>query len=264
MPPKGKETDRKLTTLLRDWPSGVVYTRRRLAELGITRQNASRYVSSKWIQRIGTEAYARSGDNIDWRGGMYALQSQLGLTVHPGAMTSLALLGFAHYLPQGDHSPVKLLSDRPGEQLPKWFRDYPWKGSVSHHCFNLFARTPGNSFRSLDCGTFLIHISGAERAMLEQMHMVRTNADVDLAVELMSGLPALRPSVCQAHLEACRSIKAKRLFLWAATEAGHRWLDRVDESEIELGSGKRQLYKGGRLDPTYKITVPRNKDIPRV
>lgn len=34
----------------------------------------------------------------------------------------------------------------------------------------------------------------------------------------------------------------------------------LDRNTIDLGSGNRVLAKSGRLDPTYKITVPRSLD----
>ena len=33
-------------------------------------------------------------------------------------------------------------------------------------------------------------------------------------------------------------------------------LTHLDRSRVPLGSGKRMLVKGGKLDPTYLITVP--------
>ena len=79
---------------------------------------------------------------------------------------------------------------------------------------------------------------------------------VEHAVELMGGLSTLRPGVLQELLEACRSIKVKRLFLWAAEHSGHSWFARLSPGTLDLGVGKRVLYRGGRLDRTYHITVP--------
>ncbi|MCX6099522.1 MAG: type IV toxin-antitoxin system AbiEi family antitoxin domain-containing protein, partial [Candidatus Bipolaricaulota bacterium] len=46
--------------------------------------------------------------------------------------------------------------------------------------------------------------------------------------------------------------------------AGHSWLDRLDLRKVTLGAGKRLLYKGGRLDTKYGITVPRSEEVPDV
>jgi hypothetical protein len=80
----------------------------------------------------------------------------------------------------------------------------------------------------------------------------------------MNGLPTLRPNVVQQLLVACRSIKVKRLFLWAAEAAQHDWVTRLAPGKIDLGTNKRQLYKGGRLDAKYRITVPVSEGLPDV
>jgi hypothetical protein len=43
-------------------------------------------------------------------------------------------------------------------------------------------------------------------------------------------------------------VKVKRLFLWSAENVGHAWFERLDVAQVDLGKGKRQLYKGGQLD----------------
>jgi len=73
---------------------------------------------------------------------------------------------------------------------------------------------------------------------------------------LMEGMTDLSPRRLQTLLEACASVKVKRLFLFFADRHRHAWLSRLDTSGIDLGSGKRVLVKGGKLDPRYKITVP--------
>lgn len=51
-------------------------------------------------------------------------------------------------------------------------------------------------------------------------------------------------------------MKVKRLFLYLADLAGHPWRAKLKERRIDLGSGKRLLVRGGKLDPKYQITVP--------
>ena len=61
-------------------------------------------------------------------------------------------------------------------------------------------------------------------------------------------------------LIACRSVKAKRVILWTAREYGGSWYRAVVAKigQIDLGSGARQLIRGGMFDHEYKITVPRH------
>ena len=255
--------DRKLNHLLQAWPSGAVFTQRKLAELGIYRQLISKYTRHGWVRKLGTGAYARAGDTVDWRGGLYALQTQLGMTVHVGADTALTHLGRAHFIPLGSPQRVKLISDQ-AEQLPVWFRQYSWNADLRHHCLNLFDAIPDQASAQLSHGGFQILLSSPERAIMEHIRLARTNDGIDYVVELMNGLSTLRPDVVQALLEACRSIKVKRLLLWAAETAQHHWMEQLDLDRIDLGKGKRQLYKGGRLDTKYQITVPPAEELPDV
>ena len=66
------------------------------------------------------------------------------------------------------------------------------------------------------------------------------------------------------HHLAFYSGKAKRLFLWMAESAGHDWFSRLAPERIDLGKGKRSIYRGGRFDAKYRITVPRQEEVPNV
>lgn len=78
----------------------------------------------------------------------------------------------------------------------------------------------------------------------------------DSIVDTFDGLTNLRPRRLQALLQACTSIRTKRVFLLLARYFKHGWYSRLDISAIELGRGKRQLVKGGVLDKEYQVTVP--------
>jgi len=91
---------------------------------------------------------------------------------------------------------------------------------------------------------------------LEYVYDIPKNESFDEAHYIMEGLATLRPSVLQSLLESCRSVKVKRLFLHMAATYNHGWFNRIDESSIDLGSGKREIIKGGKLDKKYQIVVP--------
>ncbi|MGY4414931.1 hypothetical protein ACVWW4_006667 [Bradyrhizobium sp. LB7.1] len=57
-------------------------------------------------------------------------------------------------------------------------------------------------------------------------------------------------------------MKVKRLFFWFADRHNHSWLKQIDRGKVDLGTGKRMLVKGGRLDPKYLITVPKDLSAP--
>ena len=103
-------------------------------------------------------------------------------------------------------------------------------------------------------------LSTPERAILEMLDEVPQKETFHQADMLMDGLVGLSPQRMTLLLQECRSVKVKRLFLWFADRHKHAWFERLDRKSIDLGSGKRMLIRGGRLDPTYLITVPRNLD----
>lgn len=245
----------KINQLLMAWPKGTVATAKWLQAHGVYRQLARRYVSSGWIQPLGHGAFLRSGDSVDWFGGVYALQTQLELSVYAGGITALSLKGLGHYLPLGTGAEVSLFSEHP-ERLPVWFTRHNWGAPIQHHTPKLFESSPSEGFTDVKRGEFAIRVSVPERAIMEVLLLATTPDRIDQAVELMGGLSTLRPQLLQVLLEQCRSIKVKRLFLWAAESAGHEWFGRLTVERVDLGKGKRSLYRGGRFDPKYRITVP--------
>jgi len=253
----------KINRLLQRWPRGTVATQSWLTTQGISSDLARWYVSAGWLVRVGPRAFLQAGDEIDWRGGLYAMQSQLGMSVHGGARTALELQGRAQFVPLGSKRRTVLISDSP-ESLPAWFKRNSWEARIEHHTLTLFDQIPADASRQLDCGGFRIVISSPERAIMEEMRLARTNDDIDHSIQLMENLGMLRPQVVQRLLEQCTSVKVKRLFLWSAERMGHAWNDQLEPKSVDLGSGKRQLYKGGVLDPKYRITVPRPEGLPDV
>ncbi len=253
----------KINQVLRKWPKGTVATQAWLTEQGVSSKLAGWHVGSGWLARFGPRAFIQPEDRVDWRGGLYALQSQLGLTVHIGGVTALELQGRSHFIPLGERKRVILISDRP-EQLPAWFRNHQWQDDIRHRCVSLFASVPREAATKLDCGGFEVAMSSAERAMMEQIHLSGNQDEIVHVLQLMEGLTTLRPKIAQQLLENCSSARVKRVFLWSAETAGHAWFDRLDLSRIDLGRGMRQIYKGGRLNRKYGITVPGREEFPRV
>jgi hypothetical protein len=99
-------------------------------------------------------------------------------------------------------------------------------------------------------------VSTPERAILEVLDELPRRESFHQVDMLMDCAASLRPKSLQRLLAECRSVKVKRLFFFFADRHRHRWLDQVDKSKVDLGQGKRSLIKGGKLDPTYQITVP--------
>ena len=250
--------DSKINQILKQWPKGTVGTVAWLDEHGVYRQLARRYLSSGWLQSFGRGAYLRAGDSADWFGGLYALQRERGLSIYAGASTALAVKGLSHYLPLGDKAEVFIFSEH-RKTLPGWFGKHDWGVPIQYHCPKLFERSDASGFTEVKRDGFSVRASAPERAILEVLHLAMNNEAIEHSVELIDGLSTLRPQVLQELLEACRSVKVKRLFLWAAEAAGHDWFAKVALDRVDLGKGNRQLYHGGGFDAKYRITVPKRK-----
>lgn len=98
--------------------------------------------------------------------------------------------------------------------------------------------------------------SGRERAFLELLSEVEDESSFKHAYELLEGLTSLRPQLLEQLLEECGNIKVKRLFLFMAERSGHQWFKKLQPDRFELGTGKRMVVRGGRLNTKYGVTVP--------
>ena len=244
--------------MLKNWAPGTVLTSSWLVELGVSKDLARRYVASGWLERIGRGAYIRAEDSVDWQGALYSIQTQLGLSVHVAGLSALNLKGLGHYLPMRKETAILLISDGP-ERMPSWFSKTNWGVEITHHCATLF-----DSSRELPLGVvehkgFEFGVSMSERAAFEMLYCVKSNAEFNHARTLFNGLGTLRPQETQRLLKSCRSVRVRRLFLWMARECAHPWFKYLDLGIVDIGKGKRVVYKGGMLDGEFLITVPRKK-----
>jgi hypothetical protein len=246
----------KINQLIADWPSGVVATQAWLHLHGVGSSLARRYQQTGWIERIGHGAWQRRGDSVDWFGGVFALQQDSPLKAWPGGQTALALQGYSHYLPLGGE--VVTLFASPGTRLPGWFAEHDWGVSIRFLAANLFTELDASAWQTYQPAhrQFELQISSPERAVLELIHASEDESLFSAVAELLNGLSTLSPRRLQRMLEACNSVRVKRVFLLLARHAGHAWYSRLDLTRIDLGTGKRQLIPGGCLDKQFLITVP--------
>jgi len=121
---------------------------------------------------------------------------------------------------------------------------------------NLFPAGSQEGYTELKEREFSVRISAPERAILELLYLVPNKAGFAEAQLIMENLVSLRPTVVQALLQSCRSIKVKRLFMYFADKHGHQWVSEIDMSKVNLGKGKRLIVPNGKLDHKYQITVP--------
>ena len=243
----------KINSLLGTQPSGIVFCSAWLAEQGYSLDLQKRYKKSQWFDSIGTGALIRHGDQVDYLGGIYALQTQLGLSVHPAAKTALSMQGKAHYLELVTKS-VQLFGGKE-DNLFLWFKNRNW--GVSVDCKLTSFLPPDLGLVEVEHKSFKVKISSPARAILECLYLAPKSQPLMEVYELMEDLNNLRPATVQKLLETCTSVKVKRLFLYLADRAGHEWLNYLKLDNVDLGSGKRAIENNGVYVPKYQITVPK-------
>lgn len=250
-----RQNTHKLNHLLKAWPKGTVAVSSWLKSQGVYRQLSDVYKKSSWIESVGSGAFKQSEDRVDWQGGVYALEGQLGLNVHVGGRSAMEMQGQMHFVPLGENYPVFLFGLK--RFLPVWFREYQWKQPIKYVYTNCFPYEEKIGVIKKDMGAFSITLSSLELAIMEVLYLVDKGETYDHASLLMEGLKTLRPVVVQELLEKTSSIKVKRLFMHFAEYFNHPWVKHITEANINFGKGKRVVGKGGNFDSKYNISVPK-------
>ena len=239
-----------IKSILKRHPRNAVITAKQLLGYGVSRELQKVYVRSGWLKRVGSGAYTVLDEVVGLDGALYALQASHGLSFHLGGYSALSgRYGKTHNLSVERAS--ELFAFR-GEKLPAWFR--------SNYAFDGFISTssvlPVNlGLADFDSGGFSVKISSLERAILEMIYLSPARHTLRETYQIMELLTAIKPVLAQELLEQCFSVKVKRLFLYMGERVGHQWLKRIDLSKIDLGSGIREIEKGGKLDKRYSIVV---------
>jgi hypothetical protein len=253
-----EEKRTKLNRLISEWPRGTVSAVSYLNRQGISHALLNKYKNSRWIRPVGRGAYCLEKDRVRWTGAVWAIQTQLGLDIHPGGKTALEMKGYAHYLSE---KPGRIfLYGSPGLRLPAWFKRSDWGEDIVFTSTGLFPDDCKDGFSRFDEGEFSVRISAPERAAMEMLYHVPARVSFEEALMITENLAALRPGIANRLLEKCSFIKVKRLFMYMAEKHGHPWVRHLDLSGVNFGRGKRLVAKGGVLDKNYNITVPRDED----
>ena len=213
-----------INNLLKNWPENTVAVYAWLADQGVYRQLAATYLKSGWIERVGQGAFKRAGEKIDWKGGLYAIQTQSGMSVHPAGRTALELQGYAHYLPARFEQQRVVIFGSKNEKLPAWFKKHKWEVDIRYTMTGLFGEEKQLGITAYSAGSYDIKISAPERAALELCYDVPSRESFAELDQIMAVLTTLRPLLVQELLERCVSVKAKRLFLYFAEKHHHMWV----------------------------------------
>lgn len=275
------QKSQRLNPLQRLLPEGLVVDAAWLEARGYSRGLRSRYLASGWLEQPARGSYRRPGGALRWQHVVVSLQGLLQIPVVVGGRTALELHGFTHYVSRTGPREVHLYGDKP---LPGWVlklalhqrlvfhnakRLFPthsmaadagsetWQPQVQN--FSCTALPPGGGITRLSWGhwDWPLGLSTPERSILELLDEVPEPETFHQADKLMESLRTLSPRRLQRLLEECSNVKVKRLFLWFARRHGFQWLPHIKQERIDLGKGKRMLVRGGTLDATYLITVPR-------
>lgn len=243
---------------------------------GVSRSSIHGYCKSGWLERVAPRVYRRPTDATSvtqrWDAATSFAQEIRPSTFYVGGLTALDLLGRGHYLRLGGHRTIYLYD--PDRTAPTWLTKLPLDATVSPRTRSIFADAHlGVDWRRFELSTgrlgaavsepikedpwdHFLRVAGEERATIEMLDEIPATVSFDHADEIFEGLFDLRPRRVTRLLETCRSVRAKRLFLFYADRHAHPWVKHVDRKHIDLGKGKRQLVPGGRLDTRYQITVP--------
>lgn len=263
-----------LTALRERLPEGMPVPVRWLHAQGISSALVHHYVHKGWLQALPGQAYVRPGPPLVWPPALYAAQ-QVGIPVHVGHLSALALHGLTHYQPLGGQETLHLyLLERPPtwiDRLPVhviWHREKvirevaTWEVLEPETLRATAQQVPVMRKVGVTPAPRLpwpVYISTPERAALELAAGLTRGESWDTAYETFTGLTMFRPTLVRDLLLTCTRVVTRRIFLHLAQASNHAWLTHVDLTGVDLGRGDRQVVPQGRLDPVWRITVPRNE-----
>jgi hypothetical protein len=277
-----RRIDGKLNQLDRSLPEGLLVDASWLRKHGYSTSLRSQYVTAGWLEQPAHRVYRRPRGSLSWQQVVISLQTLLDFPILVGGRTALELHGFAHYLTQAAPA-VHLYGRKPP---PKWVYALPLDARfVFHNDRRLFRSEPvtrgltsltwnvkmseGASNDPVHAGftrqpwgqwDWPLTLSTPERAVLELLDELPARESFHQVDKLIEGLSTLSPRRLQKLLADCRNVKVKRLFFFFADRHNHAWLKQLNKADVDLGSGKRSIIKGGKLDRAYQITVPEDLD----
>ncbi|MGI8568248.1 MAG: type IV toxin-antitoxin system AbiEi family antitoxin domain-containing protein [Methylocella sp.] len=262
-----EQTGRKLNQLERTLPEGLLVDAGWMEQHGYSTSLRSQYVSAGWLVQPARGTYKRPLGELTWQKVVTSLQTLLKRDSTVGGRTALDLQGFSHYLSVSGPSTIHLYGKEPP---PGWLAKLPLKETFRFHrtqvpfkSLSQAEKFQADTLRQLSGPSeWPLTVSTPERALLELLEELPRHESFHQVDMLVEGLRTLSPRRLQTLLADCKSIKVKRLFFWFAERHEHTWLKQIDRTAVDLGTGKRMLVKGGKLDPQYLITVPDDLDAP--
>ncbi|WED24006.1 type IV toxin-antitoxin system AbiEi family antitoxin [Vibrio sp. JC009] len=252
----------KINWLVNHTAPGSLVLQPWLVENGISHSLTQRYAQSGWLYRLMNGVYYRpdmkTNRQPDWADALQALSEQLHFDIHLSGLTSLTYQGLSHYLVLS--SEKVWVGTKEKASLPKWFREFPNQEWL--YCRNSrLSEVTEKDFTVLVVDGKELTASSPELAAYEVVDAIGKHISFEHAAELFQGLVNLSPRKVQSLLNRSKAVQTNRVFLYLGHHHDHQWVKRLDETQIELGSGKRQVVPNGRYDEKYKITVPESLSI---
>lgn len=246
------------TSLESALPLGLLATRKNLLAHGVSAHKLDNALKSGKLIPLAPAVYARSGLPVVWQGLVLGLQRLYPEGV-VGGLTALELQGLGHFASLASERTIHFYAP---VKEPTWLQklnvgckvvwhksDGLWLPMLAEVVNRLFDIPWRDDLEALKT-------SCPEKALLELLEDVPATVSFDYADALMQGLTSLSPMKLEWLLHACTSVKVKRLFFWLAFRYQYPWLKKIDPAKFDLGSGKRVLVQGGKLDKQFQITVP--------
>lgn len=244
-------------TDLSTWlPLGQLATRQWLLEQGVSRHALDNALKSGKLLAVSRGVVARPGLPIAWEGVAASLNQMLPQGVYVGGLSALEQTGYGHFV-----SVVRQLHLYSMASQPAWLPKLASRTELIWHStrrlWDQKMLLAADSLReqSVEGGWPWI-LASPEQAYLELLAGVPNEVSFEHADNLMQGLSSLSPRRLDALLRACRHIQVKRLFFFFADRHAYPWRKHLQADDYDLGAGKRSIVPGGRLDKTYRITVP--------
>ena len=246
-------------------PYGMLATKKWLAECGVSVHALDNAVKTGALLSLGTGVYSQYSRSLGWEGVVASLQkmeksdAEKLPPVIVGGLSALALSGLAQYLSIGGNPHIHLYAEG---KLPAWLRRLSLSMEFERHGTSrlwpewLLQEKKFVKTHEWQESLPPVHYSCPEKAILEVLMDLPDAVTFEHADELMQGLVNLSPRKLDTLLSACKSVKVKRLFFWLAKRHAYPWFNKLNSANYDLGSGKRLLEKGGKLDTDFLITVP--------
>ena len=250
-------------------PYGMLATKKWLAEQGLSAHAIDNAVKTETLLLLATGVYSQYSRSVSWEGVVASLQRMEKVEcannvnkvppVVVGGLSALYLSGLSQYLSLGNKPHIHLYV---AGKLPTWLARLSLPVEFEGHSANklwpesLLMDKAFIKEHEWEVELPPVYFSCPEKAILELLMDLPDGVTFEHADELMQGLVNLSPRKLDTLLKVCKSVKAKRLFFWLAKRQAYPWFSKLNVKNYDLGSGKRVVAKGGKLDTDYLITVP--------